>query len=262
MKQITIASFHDFHDIVVDCPPMSIFRGVRKKNYLLIPKVGRLQNYSRELEKGMLARFKVHAAPYVERDLNDWQWLVVAQHHGLSTRLLDWSTNALVALFFAVEKAFEGDSAVYAFKTNKGAINDTFRLSPFEVDGIYRFHPRNITPRLAAQSASFTVQDWPQMDIGGKAITKIVIPLNLRQQLKNVLYRYGVHRGSLFPDLDGQAQMIEWLYENYTADPEKPEPYTLKPQKHLQTDTGDQDNQRNSEENPGIPDGNSEDKKL
>jgi FRG domain len=54
----------------------------------------------------MLAAFKRQARPYIDpMPINDFEWMFVAQHHGLPTRLLDWSTNALAALFFAVSGA-------------------------------------------------------------------------------------------------------------------------------------------------------------
>lgn len=68
----------------------------------------------------MLAEFKRQARPFIERPLaNEFEWMFLAQHHGLPTRLLDWSTNALVALYFAVSEATavagEGSEACQEF---------------------------------------------------------------------------------------------------------------------------------------------------
>jgi hypothetical protein len=55
------------------------------------------------LEKRLINRFKQRSVPYTTRYLrDDWEYLFLMQHFGVPTRLLDWSENPFIALYFAV----------------------------------------------------------------------------------------------------------------------------------------------------------------
>lgn len=86
------------------------FRGQPKASYTLIPglyrKINEPFNYN---EQSLFERFKARGAPFAEiRVETDWDWYFLAQHHGLPTRLLDWTESLLAALYFAVAEAIEG----------------------------------------------------------------------------------------------------------------------------------------------------------
>src|SRR5262249_6697533 len=95
-----------------------IFRGHGDATYQLIPSVGRIKHQSRTREKAessLLAMFRRAAVQHIERPpASDWEWLALAQHHHLPTRLLDWSYNALVALYFATSQAEALDGRLLA----------------------------------------------------------------------------------------------------------------------------------------------------
>jgi hypothetical protein len=114
----TVDSFGEFHDFIeVFGKQAVVYRGLRKESYPLVPKVGRYEEFTavniEAREHSMLRLFKQQACPFLTyTPKNDWEWLAVAQHHGLPTRLMDWSHNPLVAAYFAVEHEYSGDSVV------------------------------------------------------------------------------------------------------------------------------------------------------
>ena len=87
-----------------------VFRGHSNEDWRLQPSVGRGDPYRLDWERLLLDQFRRLAEPYVtSAGLTEWDWLALAQHHGLPTRLLDWTFNSLVACFFACAKARSRD---------------------------------------------------------------------------------------------------------------------------------------------------------
>lgn len=216
MADKRVSSFSDLHDIVNAYSDITVvYRGVRSVDHLLVPKIGRYKKlHSKDRAKEetfILQLFKEQAVPYLTfAPDDDWEWLAIAQHHGLPTRLLDWTRNPLVAAYFAVEGPHDGDSVVYAYRSAKSI--GTTRGDPFKVEKVERFIPRHVTRRITAQTGLFTAHPDPATPFeNAKSIDRLIIDRKFRKRLKHTLFRYGIHRGSLFPDLDGLSKHIEWM---------------------------------------------------
>jgi hypothetical protein len=110
--------------------PMA-YRGLDQASHALVTSLYRLGGDFARLEGHLLRNFKKYAhRDLVERD-TDWHWLSVAQHHGLPTRLIDWTYSPYIALHFATAKLehFSHDGAVWAvnFEKAKRALPDRMR---------------------------------------------------------------------------------------------------------------------------------------
>lgn len=105
-------------------PPFFLYRGENKANYKLIPSLYREGTQTgitvnlfleSSTERGILHEFIGEAASYINHLNTDdrFTWMEYAQHFGVPTRLLDWSANPLVALFFACQPSNEEDGKLY-----------------------------------------------------------------------------------------------------------------------------------------------------
>ena len=217
MADKQIATFEDFHRAVEAYSGKTvIFRGVRSTEHKLVPKIGRYKKFKKSRdtvreERYMLRLFKEQAVSYMATiPDNNWEWLAIMQHHGMPTRLLDWTRNPLVAAYFAVRKEHDGDSCVYAFKSNQ-YINIEKNPDPFDRGKLGKFIPRHVTRRITAQTSLFTIHPEPTVPFESTRVDRLLIPADFRKDLKRTLYKYGINETILFPDMDGLCRHIEWL---------------------------------------------------
>lgn len=217
MKEIEIQDFPEFHKVIERYNARTVmYRGMKSREFPLIPKIGRITPPdsvgSREKnEHDILRLFKERAFQYLDfTPTSDWDWLALGQQYGLPTRLLDWTDNPLVACFFAVEEASENDSVIYAYQ-NEEYISVERHPDPFKYRQVGKFIPQHITPRITTQGGLFTIHPDPYEPFESDDMEKIIIPKEIRFELKRTLNKYGVNKFSLFPSLDGLAAYIEWL---------------------------------------------------
>lgn len=208
-----------------------VFRGHSKREYELKPSVGRASHTSKtraKFENSVFDMFCRDARMYADPlPSSDWEWLALAQHHQLPTRLLDWTDNPLVALYFSVLAHSSHDGMFYALYAPCKAGKKELRKSPFTINRPMKYRPDIVTPRLRAQEGLFVVcsdieESLVDSVAKGKAlcvkkakrwkISERVVPKDLKKEIRYLLFRLGVHHSTLFPDLDGLTQRLAWQH--------------------------------------------------
>jgi hypothetical protein len=192
------------------------------------------------LESHVLRHFLRYARPYLPSSHSDWELLVAAQHHGVPTRLLDWSYSPLVAAHFAtqarqsttpaaiwqldwqrIHKAFGLPDLALLITDMERLFASASRFTPwslFDAPAEAKtfaclLEPPALDVRLITQSAAFTLCSDTRQPFErflaqhglSAALTKFVLPAEHVARIRDQLDLAGIDERRLFPDLDGVA---------------------------------------------------------
>lgn len=196
---------------------MSGFRGVPDFSHELIPKIGRISTPDSDLkawEKRMLRTFIAQGQPYIKKEMNVWEHLALGQHHGLATRLLDWSHNPLVALYFATLSDPDKDGAIYTCAYEGFCVN-VEEDDPFSIDTPLWWLPPSLDERIIAQQGFFSVQPLPQEPLKHPKLQKTRIPKELKHSFKSLISKWGIKESTLFPGLSTVAMDLNRALTKY-----------------------------------------------
>lgn len=202
-----------------------LFRGQTKStDWPLVPLVGRNPRRSQCLHREVetLEEFKRESVPYLDFvPTTDWQWLALAQHNGLPTRLLDWSTNPLAGLWFAVKDcAIDSQPGIvwaFSYQESQAIFSTIHQPSPFSVTESKVYFPEHLYPLIGAQAGAFTVHhkacDPPgfppleeSIENADLFLRKIEIPADCFPTMRHHLFRLNVSPASMWPGLRGLAE--------------------------------------------------------
>jgi hypothetical protein len=221
---VNFAAFIQEVESLSENSELMLFRGQAEKGNLL-PSIARNDPSidSTAEEKEQIKELRRMGSSFVPRsDMDDWELLVIAQHFGLKTRLLDWTSNPLAALFFACNDWQKGDVYVYALDADQFLSEP--QKGPFETGKTQVIRPNLNNSRIIAQHGWFTAHKFSRESKKfvpleknkhiKKAVIEFRIPESSRPILLKSLDRHGVSSRTLFPDLEGLCKYLNWKHEN------------------------------------------------
>jgi hypothetical protein len=146
------------------------FRGQSDYTWTLKPSIYRYNDFKRyqtvQHEKNLLLVKPKNPNPPLTHTTYDIEWLMICQHYGIPTRLIDWSTDILTALFFACsdETKFDNDGALFVCNQNDYPLFAAYNDYIMEVQKLAFVSTNVINPRLRIQSGSFMIWGHSPLD--------------------------------------------------------------------------------------------------
>jgi len=214
----------------------TVFRGMTNVDYKLIPSIGRgteegTSGHIDILESDILSEFKRLTAPIIESPpKSDFEWLFLAQHYGLPTRLLDWSTNPMVALFFAVECEDDVDGVLHILteqqvsdqydlfdyktaditdeKKQESPILRTIALHHNQGEVVF-IRAKYKDQRYLNQKSVFSCHADPFKPLDVKNQVSLVIKKEWKGQIRRHLRTFGICHSYIYPGLEGICREIK-----------------------------------------------------
>lgn len=196
------------------------YRGQSKKDWELVPKAFRdpfASNPPVSISANFDFKFKMwlkysHNYSGMEYS-NEIEAMAIAQHHGFATKLLDWSSNILIAVFFACCENMDSDAKLIAyFPTQYIYLGDD--IGPVEIKNVVGYQPKAVDIRLKSQSGYFTYHKDENFKIVNEffepgnhdTLREWVIPSEKKIDFLKTLDRLSINYRTLFPDLDGLSK--------------------------------------------------------
>lgn len=207
---------------------MRIFRG-QTDDWPLLPKLfrtDRTQNELRNLEHMLMCLFEqrcLFLLPSVPE--GQYDKMSLAQHYGLPTRLLDWSSNPLMALFFAVDTLEPAQPTVWVYDVSQeqrdagNTLNRETFIQDHKLTPI--LNPSRHSQRVVAQAGWHTVHSLPGAEDDSvrvqpmneaddaKRLTSVTIEPQKARAIKRELWDMGIHSATVYGDLTSVCREIQ-----------------------------------------------------